>query len=427
MSNLWDVLEERGFIQQATDATAIRELLGRESVTCYTGFDPTADSLHAGSLIPLMALAHAQRCGHRPIAIIGGGTALVGDPSGKTEMRKMLAREQIQAHAEKIQAQIGRYLDFQGGAALALNNADWLLPLNYIDFLREIGRHFSVNRMLTLEAYRLRLESEAGLSFLEFNYQLLQAYDFLVLFRNHRCLLQMGGNDQWGNIVAGTDLIRRVEGATAYGLTYPLLETATGEKMGKTARGTVWLDPARTSPYDFFQYWVNTDDRDVEAFLGYFTFLPMEEIRQVRALQGAELNLAKTVLAFEATRITHGPEAAHAALEAAASVFGRREIPPDLLPSSTIPREAGETLADVPTTVLPRAAFEAGLPVLDLLVLSELVSSKSEARRLIRQGGAYLNNRRIEEVDARVPLEQVGRDGLLLRKGKKQYRRVRVA
>lgn len=426
MPNLWDVLEERGFIQQATNAAALRDLLGREAITCYTGFDPTADSLHAGSLIPLMALVHAQRCGHRPIAIIGGGTALVGDPSGKTEMRQMLAREQIAANAEKIKGQIGRYLDFEGGAALALNNADWLLPLNYIDFLREIGRHFSVNRMLAAEAYRLRLNSEAGLSFIEFNYQLLQAYDFLVLFRNYRCLLQMGGNDQWGNIVAGTDLIRRLEGETAYGLTYPLLETASGEKMGKTARGTVWLDPARTSPYDFFQYWINTDDRDVEAFLGYFTLLPMEEVRQIRGLQGAELNLAKTVLAFEATRITHGPAAAREALEASASVFGRRQVPPDLLPSSTIPREAVGTAAEVPTTALDRALFEKGLPVLDLLVLAELVLSRSEARRLIQQGGAYLNNQRITEIEARIPLEAVGREGLLLRKGKKQYRRVVV-
>lgn len=424
MNNVFDILQERGFVQQVTNEAALRQLLGQERVTGYIGFDPTAESLHAGSLLPIMALLHLERTGHRPVAILGGGTAMVGDPSGKTEMRPMLTREQIAANGALLRQQLGRYLDFDGGKALALDNADWLLGLNYVDFLREIGRHFSVNRMLAAEAYKARLET--GLSFLEFNYQLLQAYDFLVLYRQYGCKLQMGGDDQWGNILAGTDLIRRVEGAEAYGLTFPLLETASGQKMGKTAEGAVWLDARQTSPYDFYQYWVNTEDPDVVRFLGYFTFLPMAEIRAVQDLEGADLNLAKSVLAYEATKITHGEEAARQAREAAAAVFGQRDIPPDLLPSSTIPRAGVRSLEAVPTTTLAPARLEAGVNVVDLFVEVGLASSKSDARRLIRDGGAYVNDERVANVEQLVTLEQVGAEGVMLRKGKKQYHRVVV-
>jgi len=424
MHNVFDILQERGFVQQVTDEAALRQLLGQEQVTGYIGFDPTAASLHAGSLLPIMALLHLERAGHRPVAIVGGGTALVGDPSGKTEMRPLLTREQIAANGELLRQQLGRYLDFEGGKALALDNADWLLDLNYVDFLREIGRHFSVNRMLAAEAYKIRLET--GLSFLEFNYQLLQAYDFLVLYRRYGCKLQMGGDDQWGNILAGTDLIRRLEGAEAYGLTFPLLETASGQKMGKTAEGAVWLDAQQTSPYDFYQYWINTEDPDVVRFLGYFTFLPMTEIRAVQDLEGADLNLAKSVLAYEATKITHGEAAARQARAAAEAVFGPRELPPDLLPSSTIPRAGGRSLDAVPTTVLAPARLEAGVHVVDLFVEVGLASSKSDARRLIRDGGAYVNDQRVTDSDQLVTLEQVGSAGAMLRKGKKQYHRVVV-
>lgn len=308
MTHVLDVLQERGFLEQTTGEEEVRELLAAPT-TCYIGFDPTASSFHVGHLLPIMALAHMQRAGHRPIALVGGGTAMIGDPSGKTEMRKLLTRDEIEENARGLKAQLARFLDFDRGAML-LNNADWLLGLNYIEFLRDIGVHFSVNRMLAAESYRQRLET--GLNFIEFNYMLLQAYDFLHLFQRYGCRLQMGGNDQWGNIVAGVELIRRVEGAAAHGITFPLLTTASGAKMGKTAQGAVWLDPERTSPYDFYQYWINTEDPDVERFLGLFTFLPMEEVRELGRLEGARIREAKEVLAFEVTKLVprrgRGPE-----------------------------------------------------------------------------------------------------------------------
>ncbi|MDH3803552.1 MAG: tyrosine--tRNA ligase, partial [Deltaproteobacteria bacterium] len=310
LTNVYGILEERGFIEQSTEAAACRQLLENPS-TCYIGFDPTAPSLHVGSLLPIMSLAHMQRCGHRPIALVGGGTALVGDPSGKTEMRQMLSREEIDANGEKLKVQLSRFIDFEAGRAMLVNNADWLAPLNYIEFLRDIGRHFSVNRMLSAESYKMRLET--GLSFIEFNYMLLQAYDFLVLFDDYDCHIQMGGSDQWGNIVAGVDLVRRMRQKTVYGITFPLITTASGEKMGKTAQGAVWLDDELTSPYEYYQYWINTEDQDVARFLGYFTFLPTEEVQAVADLQGTDLNLVKTILAYEVTRITHGEAAARAA------------------------------------------------------------------------------------------------------------------
>ena len=279
MQNVIKVLLQRGFIEQMTHEDALIQAVDREPITCYIGFDPTASSLHVGSLIPIMALAHMQRSGHRPIALVGGGTGLVGDPSGKTEMRQLLTQDLVEENAKGIASQLSRFIEFSNGRALMLNNADWLVDLKYIPFLRDVGRHFSVNRMIKAESYRIRLESEEGLNFIEFNYMVLQAYDFLELFDRHNCCLQMGGSDQWGNIVAGIELIRRMRSKSAYGITFPLITTSSGAKMGKTAAGAVWLDPARTSPYDYFQFWVNTDDRDVERFLALFTFLPLEEIR----------------------------------------------------------------------------------------------------------------------------------------------------
>jgi tyrosyl-tRNA synthetase len=319
MANVLDTLKSRGFLQQVTDEDAVRRLFESERVTAYTGYDPTAESLHVGNLLTIMPLVHLQQAGHRPIAIVGGGTVMVGDPSGKTELRKMLDENTIGAQTDLIRKQLSAYLDFDSGKSLIENNADWLLDLNYIQFLREIGRHFSVNRMLSFESYKIRMET--GLSFLEFNYQILQAYDFLVLFRKHGCKLQTGGDDQWGNIVSGTDLIRRMEGAETHGLTYPLVTTAAGVKMGKTVAGAVWLDPKMTSPYDFYQFWINTDDRDVERFLAMFTFLSMEEVKRLGSLAGSDIREAKQVLAYEATVITHGKEEAERAREAALSAF----------------------------------------------------------------------------------------------------------
>jgi tyrosyl-tRNA synthetase len=427
LQNVFDVLEERGFIEQSTDAAACRQLL-EKPITCYIGFDPTATSLHVGSLLPIMSLAHMQRCGHRPIALVGGGTALVGDPSGKTEMRQMLSREEIDENAEKLKVQLGQFIDFSSGKALLLNNADWLAPLNYIEFLRDIGRHFSVNRMLSAESYKMRLET--GLSFIEFNYMLLQAYDFLLLFDDYDCSMQMGGSDQWGNIVAGVDLVRRMRQKTVYGITFPLITTASGEKMGKTAQGAVWLDGELTSPYEYYQYWINTEDQDVGRFLGYFTFLPMEEVQAVADLQGADLNLVKTILAYEVTRITHGEAAASAAQAESEEIFGARSIPEDLLPSSGVRRQpmaaAGAAAAGMPTTTIGSSRLSQGIPAFELFAEVGLCSSKGEARRLIQQGGGYINGQRIKKFDDRATLDHLDKGEILLRAGKKKYHRVQV-
>jgi len=407
MTNVYDELLQRGFIQQVSNEAALREKLSKEKITCYIGFDPTADSLHAGSLVPIMALAHMQRFGHKPIAILGGGTTMIGDPSGKTEMRKMLTREQIVANGEKIKQQFARFLDFESGQALFIDNAEWLLDLNYIDFLRDIGRHFSVNRMLAAEAYKIRLET--GLSFIEFNYQVLQAYDYLILHRRYGCTLQMGGNDQWGNILAGVDLIRRIEGVEVEAITFPLLTTADGKKMGKTAAGAVWLDAEKFSPYDFYQYWVNVDDRDVGRFLKYFTFLPFDEIKKLEALQGADLRQAKAVLAYEVTKNVHGEAAAQQARQAAQTLFGD-----------------GASSDAVPQINLPKKKFQHGLGVIELFVAAGLANSKSEARRLITQGGAYVNQRRIESIEEKVDLTDAREGFMMLRAGKKRYQKVVV-
>ena len=318
MSSVFDVLLERGYIKQLTHEAEIKELLEKEKVTFYIGFDPTADSLHVGHFLQLMVMAHMQRAGHFPIALIGGGTAMIGDPSGKSDMRRMMTREEIEHNGNCFKAQMSRLVDFSEGKALMLNNADWLLDLNYVNFIREIGVHFSVNKMLTAECFKQRLEK--GLSFLEFNYMLMQGYDFLELNRKYGCVMELGGDDQWSNILAGVDLIRRKEGKPAYGMTFTLLTNSEGKKMGKTEKGAVWLDKEKTSPYEFYQYWRNIDDSDVEKCLALLTFLPMDEVRRLGALQGAEINEAKKVLAYEVTKIIHGEEEAEKAKSAASSI-----------------------------------------------------------------------------------------------------------
>lgn len=407
MANVFDVLKERGFVEQVTDEEALKELLGREEITCYIGFDPTAKSFHVGNLLPILALVHMQRHGHRPIALLGGGTGLIGDPSGKKETRPLMAQRELEENAKGLEAQLARFLDFEGGKALLLNNADWLTKLNYIEFLRDIGKHFSVNRMLQAETYRIRYET-TGLNFVEFNYMLLQAYDFLHLFRHYNCVLQMGGSDQWANICAGVDLIRRVEGGEAYGLVFPLVTTATGEKMGKTEKGAIWLDPNLTSPYEFYQYWINVDDRDVERFLALFTFLPMEEVRRLGSLKGEELREAKEVLAFEVTKIVHGEEEAKRARNASRAVFAGE----------------GVDLSALPTTEIDHERLREGIPAYELFVITGLTSSKSEARRLISQGGGYINGERIKEFDQKIGLKDLKNGTILLRAGKKRYHRV---
>jgi tyrosyl-tRNA synthetase len=407
MANVLDTLIERGYVQDISDADGLRRALERP-LTLYCGYDPTAASLHMGHLLSIMMLAHFQRAGHRPIAVVGGGTGMVGDPSGKTSQRPILTLEEIERNLQGMQRQLERYLDFSGDRALIVNNADWLLPLNYIAFLRDVGRYFSVNQMLAAETYRTRLET--GLSFIEFNYMLLQAYDFLHLFRAQHCLLQIGGSDQWANCLAGADLIRRTEGTEAFVLVTPLLTTASGQKMGKTERGAVWLDPELTSPYEYYQYWINVDDRDVERLLALYTFLPMEEVRELGRLQGADSRVAKERLAFEATALSHGRAAADEARAAARSLFGGADDGAEAAPTT---RRAAESLRE-------------GVPVVELLVETGLAASKGAARTLILQGGAYVNGERVGGPDVRVSLDDVRGGALLLRAGKKRYHRVLV-
>ncbi len=417
---VYDELKERGFVAQVSDEEAVRRMLGGGFVTFYVGFDSTASSLHAGSLVPIMAMVHLRRAGHRAIAVVGGGTTMVGDPSGRTEMRQMLDEATIRAQGQAIHIQLSRYLRFDGASAIAVDNADWLLPLNYIAFLRDIGRHFSVNRMLAAEAYKQRLEK--GLSFIEFNYQLLQAYDYLTLFRKYGCTLQMGGDDQWGNILAGVDLIRRVDGGAAEALTFPLLTTASGAKMGKTAQGAVWLDAGLFSPYEFYQYWVNCDDRDLWRFFKMFTLLPLAEIEAVRAgcEGGAGLNKAKHRLAYETTKITHGELEAEKARQAAAAAFGVR-VSPDTVEG----RSSTGDIAGLPTTAVPRSRLEAGIAPAGLFTEVGLTPSRKEAKRMIEQGGLYVNDERVDSTERLITLKDLGPDGgLLLKAGKKKVHRV---
>ncbi len=408
VKTVYDVFVERGFIEKVTDEEKVPEIL-EGKVTCYIGFDPTASSFHVGNLVPIMSLAHMQRHGHRPISLVGGGTGLVGDPSGKDEMRQMMTYEEINRNAEAQKKQFAHFLDFSEDRALLLNNADWLTKLNYIEFLRDIGVHFSVNRMLATESVKIRLET--GLSFIEFNYQLLQAYDFWYLFKYHNCLIQMGGSDQWGNIVAGIDLIRRLEGKQAYGITFPLIMTADGKKMGKTEKGAVWLDPQRTSPYEYYQFWINTDDRDVKRFLALFTFLPMEEVEEYGKLEGADLRKAKEALAFEATKIVHGEKEATKARNASRALFSKEKSDED----------------SIPTTFIDRKKIDEGIPVFKLFEATGLCSSSSEARRLIEQGGGYLNNKKVDKFDILIKLDDIDKkDEILLRAGKKKFHRIKI-
>lgn len=404
-TNIFDILKERGFIQQVTHEEELRELLGKESVTFYIGFDPTAESLHVGHFLQMIVMAHMQRAGHRPIALLGGGTTMVGDPSGRTDMRKMLTIEEIQQNAEKFKVQFEKFIDFSDNKAIMDNNADWLLKLNYVDFLRDIGVHFSVNRMLTAECYKNRLEK--GLTFIEFNYMLMQSYDFLELYRRYGCKLQLGGDDQWSNIIYGADLIRRVENVPAFGMTFTLLTTSDGKKMGKTQAGAVWLDPDKTSPYDFYQYWRNVDDADVEKCLALLTFLPMEEVRRLGALPGNEINEAKKTLAFEVTKLVHGEEEARKARDAAEALFG-----------------GGGSLDLVPSTEIDKEQFKDGMNIIDVLVLTGLVPSKGEGRRLITQGGLLVNDEKADSIELQITLEDFKDGALMMKKGKKTYHRV---
>ena len=420
MDNVFEALNERGFIKQVTNAEQVTRLLAEKQVTYYVGFDPTASSLHVGSLVPIMAMAHLQRAGHTPIAIIGGGTTMIGDPTDKTEMRPMLSEEQISANGTSILAQLQRYLNLDNGttdseksqaapkAGRFLNNADWLLTVNYIEFLRDIGKHFRVNEMIKAEGYRQRLDRELGLSFLEFNYQLLQAYDYLCLFQEYGCRLQLGGDDQWGNILAGVGLVRRIEGEQVHAVTFPLLTTASGAKMGKTAGGAVWLDAERTSPYEFYQYWINVDDRDVSRFLAYFTFLPMDEVRRLGSLEDEAIREAKAVLAYEATQLAHGKAEADKAQAASRAAFGGGNL--------------NET--EMPTSVIPLERLDGGISIMALFHEAGLANSRSEARRLIQQGGAYINEKQYRAIDMVVGTDLLEENALLLRAGKKRYHRI---
>jgi len=405
--SVFQTLKERGFIAQLTHEETIKKILENEKITFYIGFDPTADSLHVGHFLQMLAMSHMQKAGHRPIAIIGGGTTMVGDPTGKTDMRRMMTREEIQKNAENFKKQLSRFIDFSDGKALMLDNADWILELKYVDFLREIGVHFSVNRMLTAECFKTRLER--GLSFIEFNYMLMQSYDFLKLFQEYNCVMQLGGDDQWSNILGGIDLIRRVEGKEAYGMTFTLLTNSEGVKMGKTEKGAVWLDPDKTPPYDFYQYWRNIDDKDVIKCMKLLTFLPMEEIEKYSKLEGQEINEAKKVLAYEVTKLIHGEEEALKAQNAAEALFGK-----------------GVSAADMPTTEITPDEIKNGINIIDLLVKTKLVPSKGEGRRLIQQGGIYVENERIKEFDFTVKADDFKDNELIIRKGKKVYHKVKL-
>lgn len=398
-----DILKERGFIQQLTHEDEMAELFAKEKITFYIGFDPTADSLHVGHFLGMMVMAHMQKAGHQPVCLIGGGTTMVGDPSGKTDMRKMMTQEDIIHNGERFKKQMQRFIDFSDNKALMVNNADWLLNLNYIEFLREIGVHFSVNRMLTAECFKQRLDK--GLSFLEFNYMLMQAYDFLELNRKCNCIMQMGGDDQWSNILAGADLIRRKESKPAFGLTYTLLTTSDGRKMGKTEKGALWLDAEKTSPYAFYQYWRNIDDADVEKCLALLTFMPMDEVRRLGALKDKEINIAKKILAFEVTKLIHGSEEAEKAQQATEALFN-----------------GSGALDNAPTVTISTKIL--GTKIIDVLAATGIVPSKSEGRRLIQQGGLYIGDNKVTDLDFIITADLFENHSLLIRKGKKTFHRI---
>lgn len=406
-TNVFDTLMERGFVKQTSHYDEIRELLGNEKITFYIGFDPTADSLHVGHYVQLMAMAHMQRAGHRPIALLGGGTTMIGDPSGKSDMRKMLTREDIEHNADCFKKQMSRFMSFDGESAIMLNNAEWLLELNYVSFLREVGVHFSVNRMLAAECYKMRLEQ--GLTFMEFNYMIMQSYDFLELHRRCNCIMQLGGDDQWSNILAGADLIRKKEQKPAYAMTFALLTTSEGKKMGKTEKGAVWLDRDKTPPYDFYQYWRNIDDKDVKKCLSLLTFLPMDEVNRLCALEGSAINETKKTLAYEVTKQVHGEDEAIRAREAAESLFG-----------------GSKDAESIPVVEVTKAQFDEDKRIVALMVLGGLAKSKGDARRLIEGGGVFMDEEKVEDPNAELVFESIAQ-GVMIRKGKKAFKRFLLA
>ena len=401
--SVFDTLKERGYIAQLTHEEEIKELLEKEKVTFYIGFDPTADSLHVGHFIAMMFMAHMQKAGHRPIALVGGGTGMIGDPSGRTDMRQMLTKEDIAHNVSCIKKQMEKFIDFSDGKAILVNNADWLLNLNYVDFLREVGAYFSVNRMLSAECFKQRYEK--GLSFLEFNYMLMQGYDFYVLNQKYNCKMQLGGDDQWSNMIAGMELIRRKESKSAFAMTCTLLTNSEGKKMGKTQKGALWLDAKKTSPYEFYQYWRNVADADVEKCLSLLTFVPMDEVRRLSALEGSAINEAKKVLAFEVTKLIHGEEEATSAQKAAEALF-----------------EGSGNLDNVESVEVPSDSI--GKALLDILFETNIIPSKSEGKRLVKQGGLYVNNEKVEDFNLLLSEDMFSEGYLLVRKGKKKYNKI---
>lgn len=405
MRNVYDVLKERGLIAQVTHEEEIRNLLANEKVTFYIGFDPTADSLHVGHFLQMVVMKHMQMHGHRPIALVGGGTGHIGDPSGRTDMRQMMTSEIIDHNCECFKKQLSSVIDFSDDKALMVNNADWLLKLNYVEFLRDIGACFSVNKMLTAECFKQRLEK--GLSFLEFNYMLMQSYDFLMLSREYDCKIELGGDDQWSNILGGIELCRRKDQKQVYGMTFTLLTNSEGKKMGKTQSGALWLDPQKTSPYDFYQYWVNVDDADVIKCLKLLTFLPLEEIEEMAKYKDAEINKAKRVLAYEVTKLVHGEEEANKVKAAAEAVFG-----------------GGTNSADMPTTEISKAELSSGMSILDIMVKAGLASSKGEGRRLVQQGGVSLNGEKVNDIAFMLSEDNFTDNEATIKKGKKVFHRI---
>ncbi len=406
MENVFDTLVERGLIAQTTDADKIREMLATENVKFYIGFDPTADSLHVGHFVSVMVMAHMQRAGHTPIALFGGGTGMIGDPSGKTDMRKMLTRETIEYNIGCFREQMSNLIDFSEGKAIMVNNADWLMDLNYINFLREVGVHFSVNRMLAAECYKQRLER--GLSFFELNYMLMQSYDFLVLNRKYGCKLELGGDDQWSNILGGVELCRRSDGKDVYGLTFQLLLTSEGKKMGKTEKGAVWLDPKKTTPYEFYQYWRNIADADVVTCMKMLTFIPMNEVNEYAKLEGSEINRAKEVLAYEVTKLVHGEEEAEKAQAAAKALFSN-----------------GANSEHMPTTALSDEDFADGeIGIIDILVKTGIAKSRGEARRLVEQGGVSVDDAKVTSIDFRLAKANLAETPSIVKKGKKVFHKI---
>ena len=402
MENVFDTLKERGLIAQTTHEDEIRKILGEKKITFYIGFDPTADSLHIGHFMQLIVMKHMQNAGHRPIILLGGGTTMVGDPTGKTDMRPMITQEIIQHNADNFKKQMSKFIDFEDGKAIMVNNADWLLGLNYVDFLREVGVHFSVNRMLSAECFKTRMEK--GLTFLEFNYMLMQGFDFYKLNTEYDCLMEFGGDDQWANILGGIELIRRKESKQAYGMTFTLLTTSEGKKMGKTEKGALWLDPEKVSPYEFYQYWRNVDDKDVIRLLKLVTFIPMEQIREYEKLEGQELNKIKCLLAYEVTKMVHGEEAAKQANDAATAIFA-----------------GGSNTENMPSAEISKSEIESGINVLDMLVNVKLCPSKSEARRLVQQNGLSINGEKVSGVDTIINSEYFKDGEMIVKKGKKTF------